>query len=217
MNTAVAIVDYGIGNLLSIARAFEACGVEPQLTSDPDYIRTASRLVLPGVGAFGDCMRALQQAGLADPVVDFAHSGRPLIGICVGMQMLFEASEEFGEHRGLGLLKGRVVRIPKTDTEGHPHKIPHIGWTDIDAPAGSAANRWNGSILGLLSGGTAMYFVHSFTAKPANPADRLADALYGGHVLSAAVRRDNISGTQFHPEKSGPAGLNVIRTFVHDL
>jgi glutamine amidotransferase len=214
MEKSVTIVDYGIGNLLSITRAFEACGANARLASTPDLVRSAPRLALPGVGAFGDCVRALQHCGLFDAVLDFARSGRPMIGICVGMQMLFEASEEFGECRGFGLLKGRVTRIPNTDTAGNRHKIPHIGWTEINLPEGSSAIHWKGSILDAVSPGTSMYFVHSYTAMPDDPKDRLADAYYGGFVVSAAVRRDNITGTQFHPEKSGPAGLNVIRAFL---
>jgi glutamine amidotransferase len=214
MKKSVTIVDYGIGNLLSIMRAFEACGADSEIVGDPNLISSARRLALPGVGAFGDCMRALERCGLAEAVLNFARSGRPMIGICVGMQMLFEASEEFGEHHGLGLLKGRVVRIPDRDTAGHRHKIPHIGWTEINVPQGCVSDRWKGSVLDAVSPGASMYFVHSFTAQPENSADRLADAYYGGHVVSAAVRRDNVTGTQFHPEKSGPAGLSVIRGFL---
>ena len=137
-----------------------------------------------------------------------------MIGICVGMQMLFDVGEEFGEHCGLGLIPGRVSGIPDTDVKGRPQKIPHIGWTPIDIPEGANDDRWAGSILDGTPRGTALYFVHSYTAHPANAVHRLADADYGGRQISAVVRKDNVFGTQFHPEKSGPDGLNILRRFL---
>lgn len=210
----VVIADYGVGNLLSVARAFEACGAEAEVTGWAERIATAERLVLPGVGAFGDCMDAFLARGLKAPVLEFIATGRPMIGLCVGMQILFDRSLEFGDHAGLGLIPGVVREIPKVTAEGVAHKTPHIGWTDLEIPEGANDHRWQGSILEELNPGTAMYFVHSFTAWPANPAHRLADSHYGGQRIAAAVAKDNVCGTQFHPEKSGAAGLTLLQTFL---
>ena len=207
------ILDYGVGNLMSVRRAFEKCGADVRISRDPKDVCESARLVIPGVGAFGSCMRALEQNDLSEAVCDFARTGRPTLGICVGMQMLFDASEEFGDHQGLGLIPGRVIALPGTTISGVPHKIPHIGWTEIQ-PSSDAAAGWDATVLARTSPGTAMYFVHSFTGVPERPEHRLADADYGGRRVSAVVRRDNIFGTQFHPEKSGEAGLNIIRCFL---
>jgi len=212
MSTAT-ILDYGVGNLMSVRRAFEKCGANVRISRDPKEVSESARLVIPGVGAFGSCMRALEQNDLSEAVCDFARTGRPTLGICVGMQMLFDASEEFGEHQGLGLIPGRVVAVPGTTLSGNSHKIPHIGWTGI-YPASAATADWDATILARTPPGTAMYFVHSFTGVPKHSEHRLADADYGGRRVSAVVRRDNIFGTQFHPEKSGEAGLDIIRSFL---
>lgn len=210
----VAVVDYGVGNLLSVSRALEHCGAAVTMASDVKAVRGADRLVLPGVGAFGDCMAALVQRGLEDAVREVIAAGHPVLGICVGMQILLDASEEFGVHRGLGVIPGRVTPIPVTDTNGCPHKIPHIGWTSLEIPAGADAGRWRGTVLEGLAPGVAAYFVHSFTAEPIDSAHRLADSWYGGRRIAAAVQRDNLFGTQFHPEKSGPVGLSLLRRFT---
>lgn len=210
----VIIADYGIGNLLSVARAVEKAGGTPEISSVPEKLASAERLVLPGVGAFGDCMRSFLACGFEEPVRRFAATGRPLLGLCVGMQIFFERSEEFGEHRGLGLIGGEVKAIPRTDADGFPLKTPHIGWSDLKLPGGNNAEGWSEGVLRGLPVGTAMYFVHSFTAWPTSPQDRYADADYGGQLICAAVRKDNITGTQFHPEKSGPAGLALIANFL---
>ena len=210
----VIIADYGIGNLLSVARAVEKMGGRPEISSHPERLAGAERLILPGVGAFGDCMRSFLDCGFEEPVRRFVATGRPLLGLCVGMQIFFDRSEEFGEHRGLGLIPGEVRAIPRTDSEGQPLKIPHIGWTDLTLPAGSNASAWGDGVLRGITPGTAMYFVHSYTAWPASTAHRYADADYGGQLICAATRRDNITGTQFHPEKSGPSGLALIENFL---
>lgn len=210
----VVIIDYGVGNLLSVARAFEACGAETEVTGVPERIAAAERLVLPGVGAFGNCMQAFLARGHKAPVLEFIASGRPMIGLCVGMQILFDHSLEFGDHAGLGIIPGEVRAIPNTSTQRVPHKTPHIGWTDIAVPIEADPEAWKHSILSRLAPGTAMYFVHSFTAWPKDPAHRLADAYYGGHRIAAAVTRENVHGTQFHPEKSGEAGLTLLGNFL---
>ncbi len=208
----VTVIDYGIGNLFSVGRALEHCGAEVTFTSDPALIARAPRLVLPGVGAFADGMKGLRERALAEPIRRYAASGRPLLGICLGMQMLATASNEFGEHEGLGLIPGRVVAVPDHTTSGMPHKIPHIGWNGLQAPAGVS---WNETLLGDTPEGTAVYLVHSYAVTPDDdPAHRLADCLYGGHRICAAIRRGNIVGCQFHPEKSGAAGLRILRRFI---
>ena len=208
----VIVVDYGVGNLLSVARALQTVGGQIELSGDPARIAAADRLVLPGVGAFGDCMAELGRRNLVEPVLRFAASGKPMLGICVGMQVLMEGSEEFGPHGGLALIPGRVSRIPATGTEGAPHKVPHIGWNPLLPKPNSSA--WQGTIFNDVEPGATCYFVHSFTAVPADDSHRLADATYGGRVISAAVRKGNVFGTQFHPEKSGPVGLQILKNFL---
>lgn len=213
MSAPVVVVDYGVGNLLSVTRALEQCGATPQISSDPETVRRAERVVLPGVGAFEACMSSLKASGLRDPVLEFIASERPLFGICVGMQMLMEVGEEFGQHPGLGVIKGRVSRIPDKDRDGAKLKIPHIGWNGLQ-PGQGASDAWQGTVLDGIAPGEAAYFVHSYHAVPSEPSDCLALTYYGGQPITAAVARDNVVGTQFHPEKSGRVGLNMLRRFV---
>lgn len=213
MTKAILIADYGVGNLLSVARAFEHCGAAVTLSSEASAIAAADRLVLPGVGAFGDCVKALRASGLDQAVLAHAARERPLIGICVGMQMLFEGSEEFGHHEGLGLVPGVVRKIPDTKPEGGSLKVPHIGWSPLVLPE-SGRSSWEGTPLSTLEPGTATYFVHSFHGQPVDPSHRVADAMYGGRRVTAAVQRGAVFGTQFHPEKSGPAGLAIVRNWL---
>jgi glutamine amidotransferase len=207
----VSVVDYDIGNLLSVTRAFETSGAEVEVIRDPSLVANADRLVVPGVGAFGDCAQALSQRGFRDAVLEYARTERPFLGICVGMQMLFDVSEEFGEHQGLGLVPGKIVEIDKRTATDEVRKRPHIGWSPLSKPASAD---WNDTILSDIAPETRVYFVHTFTAQPANESDRLADCDYVGFRISAAVRRGNIYGTQFHPEKSGLEGLKVIKSFL---
>jgi len=207
----VTVADYGVGNLLSVARAFERCGATVVLTAEPAAIAGADYLVLPGVGAFADGMSGLRQRGLIEPIREFAARGRPFLGICLGMQMMLTSSEEFGSTRGLDLIAGTVVPIPATGSDGRAHKIPHIGWNAIEPPRCGA---WQGTPLADTPPGTEMYFVHSFTAVPESAEHRLADASYNGRVVSAAIRSGNLCGCQFHPEKSGAAGLRLLVTFL---
>ncbi|MBK9135494.1 MAG: imidazole glycerol phosphate synthase subunit HisH [Betaproteobacteria bacterium] len=217
--TQVTVVDYGIGNLYSVQRALESCGAEVRLATDAAGVRAAHHLVLPGVGAFADGMAGLRERGLAEAVREHARSGRPLLGICLGMQMLATQSEEFGTHAGLDIIAGRVVPIPRTSTAGQPQKVPYIGWTPIDiAPraagaTGAAAAGERGS-LAAHQPGDAVYLVHSFHFLPDDPAHLLATYDFGGHRVTAAVRRGNVTGFQFHPEKSGRVGLDILRAFV---
>lgn len=210
----VTVVDYGMGNLLSVCRALEQCGAEVLLTASPPAVDGAERLVLPGVGAFADGMAELSRGGFVGPIRNFARTGRPFLGICLGMQMMLDGSEEFGAHEGLGLIPGNVVAIPPTGTDGKAHKIPHIGWNALLPPTPSTD--WGGTILGGIAPGTEVYFVHSFTAVPASPVHRLADCDYDGRSISAAVKSGAMYGCQFHPEKSGEAGLRILKSFLRD-
>jgi glutamine amidotransferase len=211
---SVIVVDYGMGNVLSVCRAFENQGANVALTGEAGEITGAERLVLPGVGAFGDCMKALEQRELVGPILRFVRSGRPFLGICVGMQILMDAGDEFGGYPGLGLFAGRVVQIASQSTDGATRKIPHIGWTPIAPPESASDNRWAGTMFEDTPRQTPFYFVHSFSAAPLNATDVLASADYAGAHVTAAIGRDNITGVQFHPEKSGPAGLALIERFL---
>lgn len=195
----IAIIDYGMGNLHSVSKAVERLGFEAAVTADEAEIMAADGAILPGVGAFGDAMQFLRETGLKDTTIRYAASGKPLLGICLGMQLLFSSSEEHGEHEGLGLLPGRVVRL-----EGD-FKIPHMGWNRLGF-------RQPSPLLAGLEEGHA-YFVHSFHALPQRPEDLLADTDYYGPV-TAIVGRDRVFGTQFHPEKSGALGMRLLDNFL---
>lgn len=208
----VAVIDYGLGNLFSVCRALERVGATAVVTDSPTEIGRAACAILPGVGAFRDGMNGLHERGLIEALRRYGASGRPLLGICLGMQLLFEVGDEFGRHEGLGLVPGPVVAIPPTGDDGTAHKIPHIGWNELVPPASRPT--WDGTILGDVKPGASAYFVHSFTADPADPVDRLADCYYDGRLISAAVNRGTLSGCQFHPEKSGEIGLHVLRNFL---
>jgi glutamine amidotransferase len=207
----VTVVDYGIGNLFSVRQALERCGASVELTSDTASIAAAERLILPGVGAFADGMRGLNDRGLVEVLRTYAGTGRPLLGICLGMQMLGTTSEEFGEHAGLGLIPGRVIAVPRTTTEGKRHKIPHIGWNGLWPTDGAD---WKATLLEDTTPGTSAYLVHSFHLVPDDPSHALAYCDYGGYQLTAAVRSGSIFGAQYHPEKSGEAGLRMLAAFL---
>ena len=198
----LAIVDYGVGNLFSLRHSFAAIGVEAVVTSDPEVLRRAERIVLPGVGAFADAAAKLHESGLGEVVVEEARNGKPLLGICLGMQMLFDKSYEYGEHKGLGLIPGEVCPISGRIPEGY--KIPHIGWNALTFPQKSPLFKY-------ISEGDHVYFVHSYHAENCD-SSTIATTEYGG-TLTAAVARGNVFGCQFHPEKSGAVGLNILRAF----
>jgi len=201
----LTIVDYDIGNVRSLAKAFEAAGTRVCRTDDPEAIASADRLVLPGVGAFGACAAALRERGLFELVADRARAGVPLLGVCVGMQLLFETSEERGEHDGLALLPGCVVRFSDAqDADGRALKVPHMGWNQLDPCAEHPVVDGHADHV---------YFVHSYHASPSEPADVLATVSYGIEV-PAIVGRENVVGVQFHPEKSHTAGLALLRRFA---
>ena len=208
----VTVIDYGLSNLLSVRHAFAHFGAETLLTSDPADVLAAEKLVLPGVGAFKDGMDGLARLGLIEPIRQKAAAGTPLLGICLGMQMLFDESEEFGLHKGLGLIPGRVVKIPATAVDGHPQKVPHISWDPL-YPGGGRTD-FSGTALAALKPGEECYFIHSYEAKPVCDEDRLADTVYGGREICAAASHGSVLGCQFHPEKSGVVGLKIIEEFL---
>jgi glutamine amidotransferase len=209
----VTLLDYGMANLLNVARAFEHCGSHVTITDDPSQALAASRLVVPGVGAFEHALEGVRRLGFDDVIRRFACGERPLLGICVGMQMLFDASEEFGEHSGLGILPGRVLPVPRITLDGRVQRVPHIGWSRLLKP--ETGREWHHTVLARHAGRQpAMYFVHSFAARPDVESDRLADCDYGGHRICAAVERGSVMATQFHPERSGEDGLEILRDFL---
>ena len=207
----IAIIDYGVGNLFSLKSSLKQLGLEAVVTADADTIRKADRLILPGVGAFADAMAKLEATGLV-PVMKEEAERKPLLGICLGMQMLFDESEEFGLHKGLGLIPGWVVKIPSTDVKGRPQKVPHISWNPLN-PAGGRTD-FAGTVLAGVTPGEECYFIHSYEAKPADEADRLADTVYGGRAVCAAAAHGSVVGCQFHPEKSGKVGLKIIEEYM---
>jgi glutamine amidotransferase len=205
----VAVVDYGRGNLFSVARALESVGAAPYFASAPGELRGAGRVVLPGVGAFGDAMAALDRGGLAEAVRDHAAAGRPLLGICLGTQLFLETSREFGEHRGLGLIPGEVRPLPRNGN-GRP-KVPNVGWARLFPSNGAD---WRETILGEVEEGAYAYFVHSFHAMPREPGDVLAVQRFGDMPSAAVIARGNVVGCQFHPEKSGAVGHRILAAWL---
>ena len=199
----VGIIDYGVGNLFSLQSSFTAIGEDVMVSSDPDVLRKADHILLPGVGAFEDAVGKLRQSGLDEMVYEAAREGKPLMGICLGMQMLFEKSFEYGEHQGLGLLKGQV--IPMAGLLPADLKIPHMGWNGLNI------TKPDGKLFRNTKEGAYVYFVHSYFADGCD--DSLAARTEYGAWLTAAVEKDNIFGCQFHPEKSGEAGLDILRAF----
>ena len=198
----VAIVDYGVGNLFSLKSSFAAINVEAVVTDDAEVLRRADRLILPGVGAFEDAAEKLGKSGLGKVLCEQAEKGKPIMGICLGMQLLFEKSYEYGEHEGLGLISGAVR--PISDVIPSDLKIPHIGWNSLKFYG-------NSPIFRYIKEGDHVYFVHSYYAAECEKAV-IATAEYGAD-LTAAVQNGNVFGCQFHPEKSGEVGLNILRAF----
>lgn len=195
----IGIVDYGRGNLRSVEKALEKVGYEAKIMDSPEELSAVDGLILPGVGAFADAMEALNLKGWIEPLIQFAGSGRPFLGICLGMQILFEIGEEHGEHAGLGLLAGRVVKFPPGG------KIPHMGWNSLNLEHPSR-------LLEGIPNESYFYFVHSYYALPMESRDIIASSDYGV-VFPAVVGRENVWGAQFHPEKSSPWGLKLLTNF----
>ena len=199
----IAIVDYGVGNLFSLLCSLKSLGLEACVSADPAVNRSADRVILPGVGAFGDAIDKLRESGLESVVLEEAGSGKPLMGICLGMQLLFEKGYEFGEHAGLGLLKGNVIPMQGTIPAGL--KIPQMGWNAL-------IRKREHPLLRDIREGDCVYFVHSFYAADCD--ESLVATTEYGKELTALVAKDNVMGCQFHPEKSGPVGLSILRAFA---
>lgn len=208
----VVVIDYGMGNLLSVRRGLEHCGASVEVSSDPEVIHNAARVVLPGVGAFADAMAELQRLQLDEVVREVARRGTPLLGICLGMQLLLDESQEFGHAAGLGLIPGEVVPIPALQADSSPLKVPHIGWNALCLPEGR--QDWGNTLLQDIKPGETVYFVHSFMAQPKDPAHRVAECRYGNLPICASIGSNNIYGCQFHPEKSGETGLRILGRFL---
>lgn len=198
--TKLVIVDYGVGNFRNVQKAFQTIGADAEISDSVEVVEEAEVVVLPGVGAFGDAIDNLRARGLDQPVLQAARSGKPLLGICVGLQLLFDESEEMGHHQGLGLLPGQVTRFPS----GLP--VPHMGWNQIEPER-------DHPLLHHIDHGDFAYFAHSYCAAPTRPADVIACTDYGQRFASI-VGRDNVCAIQFHPEKSQQVGLQILKNFV---
>lgn len=214
----VAIVDYSLGNLFSVLHACRKVGLDAFISSDKKEILAADAVVLPGVGAFGDAMDCLRQRDLVRPLQDLAHSGKPLIGICLGQQLLMTESFEFGRHRGLNIFEGQVVRFENPRGPQGPLKVPQVGWNRIYRPPHlkqqTSGDCWYDSPLEGLRDGEYMYFVHSFYAQPSDPSVVLAVTRYGHIEFCSSLRRGNVMAFQFHPERSGTAGIQIYRNLA---
>jgi len=197
---SIAIIDYGVGNLRSVEKAFNSQGISAVVSSDEQTLRAADKLVLPGVGAFAACMRGLRERGFDELVVEAANAGKPIIGLCVGLQMLFDEGHEFGVHRGLGLLPGRVVRFP----EGV--RVPHVGWNQVEI-------KRDHPVFRDLPDQSFFYFVHSYYVEPMDQACVLGETEYESR-FAAICGRGSVVGVQFHPEKSQAAGLRLLKNFA---
>lgn len=211
MQSEVLLVDYGMGNLKSVARAVLTCGYPSKLVSEPTPAGEGSILVLPGVGAFPAAMKKLQSSGMAEWIRASVAQGAWMLGICLGMQLLMELGEEFEPTQGLSLIPGKVKKIPAKTVDGEDLKLPHIGWSGL-FPRSKEIHEdplWKG-----IPAGTHFYFVHSYVVEPADPAVILANCLYGGHALPALIKAGRVIGCQFHPEKSGPLGLRFLGNFL---
>lgn len=208
----IVIVDYGLGNLFSIRQALETVGTEAVYSSKPEDLLNCDGILLPGVGAFADAMSRLKELKLVDVIQKSAHEGKPILGVCLGLQLLFDKSYEFGEHQGLGLIPGEVKKFPAS-FEGKELKVPFIGWNRIQLTQNAKQN----SILSSLSDGTKIYFVHSYYASPKSEAEVLAYCHYQGFAFPAVVRYKNTIGIQGHPEKSSNEGLEIYKNWVLSL
>lgn len=208
----VVIIDYGMGNLLSVQRGFERVGGKVSISANPEYIRAAERVVLPGVGAFPQAMDEINRRGLTKVIQEISFTGTPLLGICLGMQLLLDESEEFGLTKGLGIIPGRVQPMKASISGSLKVKIPHIGWSSIEPAAGTS---WKGTILESTAPGDAVYFVHSYMSCPVHQSARLAECFYGENNIAAVISNKNVIGCQFHPEKSGEFGLKMLKNFLN--
>ncbi len=214
---AISIINYGINNLKSVCMAFFKIGKKYQIIEKPEEVLQAKTLVLPGIGAFGDGIEGLRKRGLIDPIKQKVRNGTPMLGICLGMQLLFTESEEFGLHSGLDLISGRVVPFkPPNEISIRGYKVPHMGWNELKKPyneKGNIESIWNDTILADIKIGTDVFFVHSYLPVPENKENIIATTIHGNQEFCSVVKKKNVYGTQFHPEKSGKVGLQILNTF----
>lgn len=215
----VVIIDYGVGNLFNVQRAFKHWDVDSIISRDPEVIQTAKKLLLPGVGAFEAGMQYLRDYALVEIIREYAASGRPLLGICLGMQLLMSQSDENGLHDGLDLVRGRVVRF-QASTEGMDRfKIPQIGWNALKRPSGmgsdaTSGDRWRDTVLDSLGDEPYVYFIHSYFVVPDDSSVVVAVTDYGKDKFCSVLKKDNLTGCQFHPERSGEMGLKILKNFI---
>ena len=205
----IAIIDYRMSNLHSVQAACQKVGLSSVITSDPGQIMVAKAAILPGVGAFGEAMQYLTETGLDKCITRFVETKRPFIGICLGLQLLFDRSEEFGSYQGLGLVQGSVKKFRFNRSSNTRYPVPQVGWNRVKQNRFS----WQDSLLSNNQNGDFMYFVHSYYVEPVDEAVVLATTTYGNYVYCSAIQHRNLFATQFHPERSGPAGLQVLRSF----
>jgi glutamine amidotransferase len=206
----IAVIDYGMGNLLSVQRGLEKVGANPIVTSDIKALNEATHVILPGVGAFPDAMRELIHLNLVEAIKDISAAGKPILGICLGMQVLFEESNEFGFTKGMSLIPGKIIRIPNKHSIEGTIKVPHIGWSPIYK---SGSGNAHSPIINGINEGASFYFVHSFMAVPENSHHKVANCLYCDLEIPAIIQKNNIFACQFHPEKSGEYGLRFLENF----
>ncbi|MFN8390346.1 MAG: imidazole glycerol phosphate synthase subunit HisH [Bdellovibrionota bacterium] len=212
----VGIVDYGVGNLFSVVEACKVAALEPTLVTSPDGLAASDGIILPGVGAFGTAVEHLQNLGLFSALQEAARAGRPLLGICLGMQLLFDSSSEFGDHRGLGLIPGTVRELREMEPKDPRLKVPHIGWTPVTYRTPEAWPTENPALAALFADipdNTEYYFVHSFAAEPKEPSSVAAESDYLGRRFCSVAHSKNVIGMQCHPERSGTLGLKVYRNW----
>ena len=217
----VAIIDFSLGNLYSVKHALSHAGLQATITSSKDEILSADAVILPGVGAYGDAMSTLHRLDLVSVIRDIASSNKPLLGICLGVQLLMSESFEFGRHKGLGIIEGPVVRFPDPVEGSRRCKVPHVGWNQVYAPEAAnghtPSSSWEKTMLAGISGGTHMYFVHSYIVQPRDSRVILSASRYGNVEFCSSLQLGNVFACQFHPEKSGPEGLKVYRNLARSL
>lgn len=213
MDKKITILDYNMGNLFSVKNAFLSFGVDTDISSDKEDIMKSDALIIPGVGAFGEAIDNLKRMNLISPILDYYNSGRPLMGICLGLQLLFEGSNEFGYNKGLGIIKGTVSKFNRI--EGSRLKIPHMGWNKIHKDR--TDENWRESPLNHIQDEGFMYFVHSYFVKPDDEAIVLSTTEYSGTTFCSSIMRDNVFACQFHPEKSGPVGINIFKNWYESI
>ena len=215
----VAIVDYGLGNLYSVKQACAHVGAQASITSAKNEILEADAIILPGVGAFGDAMDTLRALDLVTVIRGVVDSGRPVLGVCLGMQLLMTESHEFGRREGLGIIDGPVVRFDHPRDGERQLKVPQIGWNAIARPTTDQrlTDPWRGTLLDGIADGEPMYFVHSYTVQPSDPQVILATSTYGGIRFCSSLQRRNVVACQFHPERSGTQGLRIYRNFANGI